>query len=66
MPLTIVCQDEFYSRVQEGGKWYYVHSPQPPVRASIANAVGGSAFWLRIMPALQGEPDHAQVVERSH
>jgi hypothetical protein len=52
MPLTVVCQGEFYARRQEGAKWFYVYDPEPPVRHSIHRAVGGSPFWQRVMPAL--------------
>ena len=52
MPLTVVCQGEFYARRQEGTKWFYVYDPEPPVRSTIIIAVGGSPFWHRLMPAL--------------
>jgi hypothetical protein len=59
LPETVVCGGQFYSRRQEDGKWYYVHDGPVPLPPAVDRAIGGSAFWCRLLPALQAEPADA-------
>ena len=53
MPLTVVCEGEWYRRVQEDGRWFYVHDPRPAgLNPLIAQAIGQQRFWLRCFGSL--------------